>query len=380
MILDNKPIIKLFDYLPKSGRKAGDGNGEGKYPYFTSGQVQSKFIDFFDYEGNCLVLGTGGKASIHFASNKFSATNDCFVLKPKDNKKVISKYVYYYLAGRIPLLERGFRGAGLKHLSRQYLNDLSIPLLNPDEQVRIVSILDEANVLRKKRTESIKLLDDYLKSIFFEMFGDPYHNENKYSIETISSLLTERKNSIRTGPFGSQLKHSEFTKNGVPVLGIDNIVKNKFNENYKRFLPEEKVKEFERYIVQPDDLIITIMGTTGKVAVAPKNLEKCMSTKHLCVLTLNKEKINSTFLWATLIFDKVVRNQTKKQAAGAIMEGWNMSIIKSLRVRVPQIEFQQEFEDVVENINNLKEKYKKSEKELDNLFGSLSQKAFKGEL
>ena len=166
----------------------------------------------------------------------------------------------------------------------------------------------------------------------------------------------------------------------MPVLGIDNIVKNKFNENYKRFLPEEKVKEFERYIVQPDDLIITIMGTTGKVAVAPKNLEKCMSTKHLCVLTLNKEKINSTFLWATLIFDKVVRNQTKKQAAGAIMEGWNMSIIKSLRVRVPQIEFQQEFEDVVENINNLKEKYKKSEKELDNLFGSLSQKAFKGEL
>ena len=370
MILDNKPIIKLFDYLPKSGRKAGDGNGEGKYPYFTSGQVQSKFIDFFDYEGNCLVLGTGGKASIHFASNKFSATNDCFVLKPKDNKKVISKYVYYYLAGRIPLLERGFRGAGLKHLSRQYLNDLSIPLLSPDEQVRIVSILDEADTLRKKRTKSIKLLDDYLRSTFLEMFGDPVVNPKGWDKDLLKSKIAFLTS-------GSRGWAKYYSNQGTLFLRIQNIGRNKLILGDLSFVDAPDTQEANRTKALPRDLILTITADLGRTAIIPNNFEEAYINQHLALVRL--KEINPYFISGYLSTDagKSLINKSNK---GGVKAGLNFNDIKSLPILMPPLKLQDKYEHIYHQVDKLKAKYKESEKELDNLFGSLSQKAFKGEL
>ena len=121
---NKKQISELFDYQPKSGRKAGDGLEKGIFPFYTSSQIQNKYLNDYDYEGNCLVLGTGGKPSIHFASGKFSTSNDCFVIQPKNDNEIHSKFLYYYFLNNMYILENGFRGAGLKHLSRSYLNNL----------------------------------------------------------------------------------------------------------------------------------------------------------------------------------------------------------------------------------------------------------------
>jgi type I restriction enzyme S subunit len=213
------------------------------------------------------------------------------------------------------------------------------------------------------------------------MFGDPGTNSKGWKVKSIGKLLAESPNAARTGPFGSQLKHSEFTRDGVPVLGIDNIVKNTFQWTGPRCLPLEKYEKFKRYRVFPNDIIITIMGTTGRVAVAPENLPECMSTKHLCVLTLNKTMIDPVYLWATLLFDNKVRGQAKKSSCGAIMEGWNMGIIKAINVRVPPLNEQLEFRKIIERTEKMKEKMLAWETNgSTQLFNSLTQLAFRGEL
>ena len=170
---------------------------------------------------------------------------------------------------------------------------------------------------------------------------------------TVEQLLANKRGSIRTGPFGSQLKHSEFTDQGVPVLGIDNVVANKFLWAKPRYIPPEKYAKFTRYRVSPGDVIVTIMGTTGRVCVAPDDLPECMSTKHLCVLTLDRSLVEPLFVWGALLFDDHVRAQTRVQGQGQIMEGWNLTIVKRLQLRIPPIDIQQSFTRIMTRVMTL---------------------------
>src|SRR5574341_825696 len=82
-----------------------------------SSNFQSKFIDSFDFDGEFLIFGTGGNASIHYSNEKLSTSTDCLVAKI-NNSSILTKYVHYYLAANMYLLKAGFKGAGLKHISK----------------------------------------------------------------------------------------------------------------------------------------------------------------------------------------------------------------------------------------------------------------------
>ena len=85
-------IVDLFDFLPKSKIKAGEGLDNGKFPFYTSSEYLTKFINHFSFTPPCLIFGTGGKASIHYSEQKFSASNDCIVLFNK--KSIILLFVF----------------------------------------------------------------------------------------------------------------------------------------------------------------------------------------------------------------------------------------------------------------------------------------------
>ncbi|MBK6363987.1 MAG: restriction endonuclease subunit S [Saprospiraceae bacterium] len=89
------------------------------------------------------------------------------------NKEIKTKFVYYYLFGNIHLLERGFKGAGLKHISKKYIENLDIPVLPIETQNKIVAILDNANSIIQKRERTIEIFADLLRASFLDMFDDP---------------------------------------------------------------------------------------------------------------------------------------------------------------------------------------------------------------
>ena len=64
--MKTESVKVLFDFLKKSKIKAGDGLEEGEYPFYTSSETLSKYLDSYLYEPTCLVFGTGGKASVHW--------------------------------------------------------------------------------------------------------------------------------------------------------------------------------------------------------------------------------------------------------------------------------------------------------------------------
>jgi len=98
------------------------------------------------------------------------------------------------------------------------IENFKLPMLAIDDQIRIATILTRAENLIAKRKASIKALDEFLKSTFLEMFGDPLKNEKGWEEKVILDGC-KNKNDIKCGPFGIQLSKSEFKKKQCTTLG-----------------------------------------------------------------------------------------------------------------------------------------------------------------
>ncbi len=253
---------------------------------------------------------------------------------------------------------------------------MTIPLPPLPEQKRIAAILDKADAIRRRRREALRLTGDFLRALFLEMFGDL----DEWAMQTVDTMLADKPNAIRTGPFGSQLLHSEFVDTGIAVLGIDNAVHNEFRWGKSRFITPEKYAQLQRYTVHPGDLIITIMGTVGRCAVVPTDIPPAINTKHLCCLTLDWSKCLPDFLHAYFLFHPVAHRHLRQSCKGAIMDGLNMGVIKSLPVPLVPVPLQQRFKEIAGRLKLTAGRASTHAVEAEGLFQSLQQRAFTGAL
>ena len=148
-----KTFSEICTFLPKSKRQASYGYKQGEYPFYTSSQICSKYCDEYDYEDECLIIGTGGNANIKYSS-KFSCSTDNFVIKMNEDQLV--KYVYYYLFINIEILQKGFIGVGLQHISKEYINNIKIPILSLEHQKKIVKYCEYNDTLIKQLEKEIE--------------------------------------------------------------------------------------------------------------------------------------------------------------------------------------------------------------------------------
>jgi len=160
----------------------------------------------------------------------------------------------------------------MQNISMEKAATIPIPLPPLEEQKRIASIAQKCDRLRRTRRYTQQLSDTYLQSVFLKMFGG--EESETWEYVKVEDVVKSGKNTIRTGPFGSQLLHEEFMLEGdVAVLGIDNVAQNFFAWDKKRFITKQKYEELKRYRVFPGDVLITIMGTCGRCAVVPDNMD-----------------------------------------------------------------------------------------------------------
>ena len=292
----------------------------------------------------------------------------------------LPSYVFHFLrsaTGQSQVLS-DFRGATVGGISRGFVDRVKLPVPSLKEQGRIVAILDTADAIRRKRRESLLLFEQFSKAAFAQLVGSQNRNYSKWPEYRLVELAESTPDAIRTGPFGSALRHSEFVDSGVAVLGIDNAVQNRFAWAERRFIPTEKYSAFRRYTVKPGDVIVTIMGTTGRSAVVPDSVPLAISTKHLAVITVDRRRVIPQFLSFAFHSDQSVLMQIAASNRGAIMAGLNLGLIKRLRVRVPPLEEQERFANIVSSVGLAVERVHQACIEADRLFTSLNQWMFNG--
>jgi type I restriction enzyme S subunit len=275
-------------------------------------------------------------------------------------------------------ITKGARGAAQPGVNATTLKAIHVPLPPVAEQKRIAEVMDRAEALRAKRRAALTQLDTLTQSMFLDLFGDA--DAKGWPMTTVAEIAKPDNGSIRTGPFGSQLLHSEFVDEGVAVLGIDNAVANEFRWGERRFISEAKYRELKRYTVRPGDVLITIMGTCGRCAVVPDDVPLAINTKHLCCITLDRGKCVPVFLHAYFLRHPLARRYLDQTAKGAIMSGLNMGIIEAMPIPIPPIELQHKFARQLAAVEKLKNGYRVSLAEMDTLFAALQHGAFRGEL
>ncbi|KDS37718.1 type I restriction modification DNA specificity domain protein [Parabacteroides distasonis str. 3776 D15 iv] len=368
-------LKELFKFAPKSKMKAGDGADEGNFLFYTSSLVVSKRTDKPQYYQEALILGTGGSASIHYAANPFSTSTDCIVVTPK-SEDFKTKFVYYYLLGNLHLLEKGFKGAGLKHISKTYIENIDIPIFPIDIQNKIVSVLDKANALISDRKESLQLLEDLLRAIFLDMFQNDLI-EYKQSKKTLADIATIVSGLTK----GRKTKSS--TLSDVPYLRVANAQDGYFDFSEVKTI-QATPDEIEKYNIIKGDLLITEGGDCDKLgrgAVWEFEENKYIYQNHLFRLRINSTDDYSPYWLIQLLrseFGKYYFLRQAKQTTG--IATINKRQVSNFPIPNSPFEKQKEFEEQYIAIHKRKQKLSISLNEISTLFNSILQKAFNGEL
>lgn len=318
--------------------------------------------------GTVLLLTRTSVGKVGVLPEPMAINQDITAITP--SSRLDTRYLVHFLRSSKAKLLKNLRGATIKGVTRDDVASLELALPPLAEQRRIAAILDHADSLRAKRRHVLTHLDALTQSIFNEMFAGARATS---TVEAESSL-------IRTGPFGSQLLHSEFVDEGIAVLGLDNVVGNEFRWGERRFITPAKYEKLKRYTVGPGDVLISIMGTTGRCVVVPDDIPTAINTKHICAITPNSTHLDSAFLRATFLWHPESRAHLLRQTKGSIMDGLNMGIIKAMPIPVPPLSEQREFAERARQVIAVRGRATSAGNADDDLFASLQSRAFRGEL
>ncbi len=301
-----------------------------------------------------------------------------FVTKPfalgADGVKVLSeannidpKFAYYFL-NTLNLPDVGYS----RHF--RFLKRTFFPLPPLEEQRRIAAILDKADGVRRKRKEAIRLTEELLKSTFLEMFGDPVTNPKGWEVVKLGSLVV------------GQLNNGIFKKNheyggDTPVVWVKELFSGytiDCSESRTLTPTDEEVKKFG--LTKGD--ILFCRSSLNREGIGFNNVFDGMDFSalfecHIIRVSLNQRKVNSIFLNYLLRFPGL-RKQIIAKANTVTMSTIGQSEIKKIEFYLPPKELQDKFEIFLRKIATNRTKLEN--KESENLFNSLLQRAFRGEL
>jgi type I restriction enzyme S subunit len=374
------PLDQLVEFLDSKRRPITEHERKkGDIPYYGANGIQD-YVDGFLFDEPLVLLAEDGghfddptRGIAYGITGKSWVNNHAHVLRLKSGVdfRFLVRALERYDAR--PFLT----GSTRAKLTKAGASRMPVPLPPVEEQRRIASVLDNADGLRAKRRTALETLDTLSESIYFTLFGQPSAD---WPLLPIGALAGDTSNAIRTGPFGSQLLHSEFVEDGIAVLGIDNAVQDRFVWAKPRYISPEKYKQLMRFTVYPGDVLVTIMGTCGRSAIVPSDVPLAINTKHLCCITLDQSQCLPTYLAACFRYDLRLRSQLGARQRGAVMPGLNMGLIKGAELRVPPMRLQNDFEESLIKVENQKHKEQKHAKSLDDLFDSLRNRALAGML
>lgn len=345
-----KTLGEVCNFLPKSKRKAAYGKTEGLYPFYTSSQKCNKYCDIYDYEEECLIIGTGGNANIKY-DNKFSCSTDNFVIKITSDLSI--KYIYYYLSINIKILQKGFIGIGLQHISKEYVKNIKIPIPSMERQEEIVKYLDfiyEKSIkTSNEKIAELKQLNEFCVNNQ-KIFGDN-------DVKTLGEIVTYK--SGKRLPKGEQLLDN---KTEYPYIRITDIENNTISLNNIKYISKEIKDKISKYIITTEDIYITIAGTTGLSGIIPPELNGANLTENALRLNIiNKNELLQKYLVYDIKYNQ--QNELKLKTKGATIPKLSIERLMTLIISIPTLERQKEIVDYCEYNDTL---IKQLEKEIEN--------------
>jgi type I restriction enzyme S subunit len=263
-------------------------------------------------------------------------------------------------------------GAVRDSLKFKGLENIKLPLPPLDDQIRIAHLLGKVEGMIAQRKQQLQQLDDLLKSVFLEIFGDPVRDPKKWPDLGLGAAVTFLQ-------YGPRFYNESYSADGVRIARITDL--NESGGLDFSAMPRLNVtsEEQEKFLLQPGDLIFARTGATvGKVALIGPKDPPVIAGAYFIVMRFKK-----TFLPLYVRFvltSPSVRSIIAERSHQAAQPNFSGPGLRQLPMPRPPIELQQDFAEIFDRVANLRAHYQRSLTGLQDLYGALSQQAFKGEL
>ena len=359
----------------------------GNIPWVKTGDLKNKYLyqtsEFINEAGlqnssakifpkNTVLIALYGATIGACSILKISAATNqaCAALLPTE--KVKENYLYYYLNYIKPKFISLAVGGAQPNISSSILKSTLFPLPPLDVQKKIATVLDKADSLRQKRREAIEKLDQLVQSVFLNMFGDPEINRKGWEIKTLSEVTTLITDGVHAKP--------NYVREGVPFISVLNITTGRLDFNNCKFISVDDHKKFSKRC-RPEylDILYTKVGATyGRPALV--DIDKEFSIYVSVALIKPQHKIINPYFLKETLANVALKKQADKAIKGIGVPDLHLIEIKKFKIPLPPMELQQKFVEITKKINEERNELKKFSTYIDNLFNSLLQKAFRGDL
>ncbi len=248
------------------------------------------------------------------------------------------------------------------------IEEVQVPNPPLPEQERIASILDKADDIRRKRERAVAMTGEFLNSAFLEIFGDPLQNNKQWRIAKLGDVGTlDRGKSMHRPRNDPRLLNGPY-----PLIQTGDVARS------KRFIREFKSTYSEFGLAQSKlwpagTLCITIAANIADTAIL--TFDACFPDSVVGFVPSNQVTLAYIQQWFGFL-KPIIERKAPKVAQSNI----NLSILRSTEVPIPPIELQKKFQRITDTVWRAYEKYEEELQEARWLIGSLSQRAFRGEL
>ncbi|MGG6440432.1 restriction endonuclease subunit S [Saccharococcus caldoxylosilyticus] len=341
-------------------------NPDSPFNYY-QGEIDDKYIV---NKGDILISWSASLGVFEWLGEK--AVLNQHIFKVIFDKEDIDKSYFKYIVQRS--LERALKylhGSTMKHITKKYFDNILVPIPDLVTQKKIAKVLDKAQELIDKRKAQIEALEQLVQSLFWEMFGT-YLTSNRNKM-FFGELVKEFR-------YGTSVKSGEF---GYPILRIPNIVNGIIDESDLKYceLPE---KDFLKLKLQENDLLFVRTNGNpnyvGRCASVTKKQEGYVYASYLIRARIDLDKLNTEYVtkYMNSVFGRHEIIQKATTSAGQY--NINTEGLGNILIPVPPLNLQEDFARKIKLIDAKKAILQRGLLELENMFNSLMQRAFKGEL
>jgi type I restriction enzyme S subunit len=367
-----KPLAEVAYFLDSRRKPVKESERKpGPYPYYgANGQIGT--IDQYIFDEPLVLLAEDGgffdnpdRGIAYRIDGRTWVNNHAHVIKPKDSIdlgylcRVLENYDVR------PFLN----GSTRSKLTKMQASNIPIPLPPLEEQKRIAVILDKADELRRLRQRAIDRLNSLGQAIFHEMFGDPYVNTAGLPTENLGEICD-----VRDGTHDSP----KYVDEGYPLLTSKNFTSDDITLEGAKLISKEDFDAInKRSKVDVGDIVMPMIGTIGHPVIIKEEPE--FAIKNVALIKFKDERVMASYVHALLsgrFLEKVVSQKNR----GGTQKFISLGDIRGMQIPLPSHSDQIEFERRLNELESNKGKQRESLSSLEDLFASLQNRAFQGEL
>ena len=278
------------------------------------------------------------------------------------------QYLYYFLRSDlgIQMIKSKASGSVRDNLKIEMLKEITIPDISIEEQRFCSSVLDKLRLLIQMRQQELQKLDELIKARFVELFGNDIKNSNI----TISDIAEET-----TVGIANSATHA-YSDDGVVMLRNQNIRTNRLDDEDLIYIKPDFAAKYENKALKENDILVTRTGANvGMACLVPEKYAGCQTFTTL-ILRLRKDIEISPVFVCHYINSPIGKDFVDENKIGGAQPNFGAKQLATMPIVVPVKEKQDEFEELVKQVDKSKVAVQTALDKAQLLFDSLMQEYF----